>query len=101
MKAITQDRFCTPDLLELREVDQPVPADDEVLVRVRAASVHKGDWHYTTGVPYVMSRAAALPEIKLSVIEISAASMVVMSNASSPIPPPLPVSARLPLMVLA
>ncbi len=42
MKAIVQDKYGSPDVLELREIDKPVVEDDEVLVRVRAASVHPG-----------------------------------------------------------
>jgi NADPH:quinone reductase-like Zn-dependent oxidoreductase len=40
-------------VLELREIDQPEAADDEVLVRVRAASVNPADWYAMTGSPYV------------------------------------------------
>ena len=53
MKAIVQDRYGSPDVLRLREVDQPVPADNEVLVRVHAASVNARDWHVMRGDPYV------------------------------------------------
>jgi NADPH:quinone reductase-like Zn-dependent oxidoreductase len=53
MKAVVQDRFGTPEVLELREIDQPEAADDEVLVRVRAASVNPADWYAMTGSPYV------------------------------------------------
>src|SRR4051795_1204922 len=54
MRAIVQDKYGSPDVLELREVDKPVVKDDEVLVRVRAAAVNIGDWHLLRGVPYVM-----------------------------------------------
>jgi NADPH:quinone reductase-like Zn-dependent oxidoreductase len=54
MQAIVQDRYGTADVLELQEVDRPTVAPDEVLVRVRAASVHIGDWHVMTGLPYLM-----------------------------------------------
>ena len=54
MKAIVQDRYGSPDVLELRDIDQPLAADDEVLVRVRAASVHADVWHAMKGVPYVL-----------------------------------------------
>lgn len=53
MKAVVQDRYGAPDVLQLREVDQPVPADDQVLVRVHAASVNARDWHLMRGDPYV------------------------------------------------
>ncbi|TWP47790.1 NAD(P)-dependent alcohol dehydrogenase [Lentzea tibetensis] len=52
MKAIVQDRYGSVDVLELREIERPVPGDDEVLVRVRAASVNAYDWHFMRGDPY-------------------------------------------------
>jgi NADPH:quinone reductase-like Zn-dependent oxidoreductase len=54
MKAIVQDTYGAADVLELREIDQPVPTDDEVLVRVRAAGVDAGVWHLMTGLPYLV-----------------------------------------------
>jgi NADPH:quinone reductase-like Zn-dependent oxidoreductase len=54
MKAIVQDKYGSPDVLELRDIDKPSVGDDEVLVRVRAAAVNIGDWHLVRGVPYVM-----------------------------------------------
>jgi NADPH:quinone reductase-like Zn-dependent oxidoreductase len=52
MKAIVQDRYGDAGaVLELREVDVPEPAADEVLVRVRAASVNAYDWHFVHGDP--------------------------------------------------
>jgi NADPH:quinone reductase-like Zn-dependent oxidoreductase len=52
MKAIVYDKYGPPDSLELREIDTPVVTDDEVLVRVRAASVNPADWYTLTGTPY-------------------------------------------------
>lgn len=54
MKAIVQDRYGSPDVLRVAEVDTPTPEDGEVLVRVRTASVNIGDWHLMRGVPYVI-----------------------------------------------
>jgi NADPH:quinone reductase-like Zn-dependent oxidoreductase len=54
MQAIVQDRYGSADVLQLREVAEPAIGDDEVLMRVRAASVHVGDWHVMTGQPYLM-----------------------------------------------
>jgi len=55
MKAIVQRAYGAPeDVLELREIDLPVVGEDEVLVRVRAASVHADVWHVVTGLPYVL-----------------------------------------------
>jgi NADPH:quinone reductase-like Zn-dependent oxidoreductase len=52
MKAIVQDTYGSTDVLELREIDKPEIADDEVLVRVRAAGVDRGVWHQMAGLPY-------------------------------------------------
>jgi NADPH:quinone reductase-like Zn-dependent oxidoreductase len=54
MKAVVQDTYGTTEVLELRDIDRPVPADDEVLVRVHAAGLHRGDWHVMTGLPYLI-----------------------------------------------
>ncbi len=53
MKAIVQERYGSPDVLELREMEQPVPADNEVLVRVHAAALNARDWHVMRGDPYL------------------------------------------------
>src|SRR5262249_787017 len=55
MKAVVQLKYGTYDaVLQLREVEKPVVRDDEVLVRVRAASMHVDVWHVVTGRPYVL-----------------------------------------------
>jgi NADPH:quinone reductase-like Zn-dependent oxidoreductase len=43
MKAAVQERYGRPDVVEVRDVDRPVPSDDQVLVRVQAASVNRAD----------------------------------------------------------
>jgi len=52
MQAIVQDTYGSTDVLELRNIDRPVIAADEVLVRVHAAGVDRGVWHLMTGLPY-------------------------------------------------
>jgi NADPH:quinone reductase-like Zn-dependent oxidoreductase len=54
MKAIVQDRYGDVDVLEFRDIGKPEIADDEVLVRVHAAGLHRGDWHVMTGLPYLI-----------------------------------------------
>jgi len=55
MKAMVQDSYGPLDaVLEVQDVEQPTIKDDEVLVRVRAASIHIGDCHGMRGAPYVM-----------------------------------------------
>ena len=53
MKAIVRDRYGPPDVLDLQEVEQPELPDEGVLVRVRAASVNRVDWHDVTGTPWI------------------------------------------------
>ena len=53
MKAIVRDSYGTPNVLELTDIDKPEPADDEVLLRVHAASVNPADWHFLRGIPYI------------------------------------------------
>ena len=60
MKAIVQRRYGSPDVLQLRDVDEPGVGDDQVLVRVHAAAVNIGDWHLLRGVPYVIRLVAGL-----------------------------------------
>lgn len=54
MKAVVYTRFGPPDVLEIRDVKKPVPNDDQVLIKVRAASVNPYDWHLIRGTPYIM-----------------------------------------------
>ena len=60
MKAAVRSRYGSPDVVELREIERPVAADDEVLVRVRASSVNPADWYSLTGTPYVGRTAMGL-----------------------------------------
>lgn len=54
MQAIVQDRYGPPENLRLREIERPAVGDDEVLVRVRATTVHPDVWHVVTGHPYIL-----------------------------------------------
>jgi NADPH:quinone reductase-like Zn-dependent oxidoreductase len=53
MKAAVRTRYCAPEEVEVRELEKPVPAHDEVLVRVRAAGLNILDWYGVTGRPWV------------------------------------------------
>jgi NADPH:quinone reductase-like Zn-dependent oxidoreductase len=64
MKAITQDRYGSAEVLHTQDIDRPEIADDEILVRVHAASIHVGDWILMTGEPYVMRLATGLRKPK-------------------------------------
>ncbi|MCH7834661.1 MAG: NAD(P)-dependent alcohol dehydrogenase [Proteobacteria bacterium] len=54
MKAIVYRCYGSADVLGFEDVEKPTPADDEVLVKVVAASVNPLDWHYMRGSPYLM-----------------------------------------------
>lgn len=60
MQAIVQRCYGAADVLRLEQIAKPAPADDEVLVKVRAASINPLDWHYMTGTPYVMRLSSGL-----------------------------------------
>jgi NADPH:quinone reductase-like Zn-dependent oxidoreductase len=61
MKAIVQDRYGSADVLEFRDVPDPVPGDDEVLVRVHASGCGPDVWHIMSGKPYL---ARLMPELR-------------------------------------
>jgi NADPH:quinone reductase-like Zn-dependent oxidoreductase len=60
VKAITLDRYGSPDVLQLEDIDKPVVRDDDVLVRVHAASANALDWHFMTGLPYFLRMQSGL-----------------------------------------
>lgn len=51
MRAVVHHRYGSPDVLELVELERPTPADDEVLVRVRATSVNATEWYSLVSIP--------------------------------------------------
>jgi NADPH:quinone reductase-like Zn-dependent oxidoreductase len=53
MKAIEFTKYGSPDVLELKEVEKPTPKNDEVLIKVQAASVNPADWHTMRGAPFL------------------------------------------------
>jgi NADPH:quinone reductase-like Zn-dependent oxidoreductase len=62
MQAIVHSRYGPPDALQLKDIDTPVITDDQVLVRVHAAAVGKGDWLTVQGLPYVARLRYGLPK---------------------------------------
>jgi NADPH:quinone reductase-like Zn-dependent oxidoreductase len=54
MKGIVHRCYGSPDVVRYEDLSKPTPMDDEVLVRVRAASVNPLDWHYLEGTPYLV-----------------------------------------------
>jgi NADPH:quinone reductase-like Zn-dependent oxidoreductase len=67
MKAIVYERYGPPDVLQLKEVKKPTPKDNEVLIKVHAASINSWDWELLRGKPFVNRLLFGLlkPKIKI------------------------------------
>jgi 2-desacetyl-2-hydroxyethyl bacteriochlorophyllide A dehydrogenase len=65
MKAIVQERYGSPDGLALREIEKPVVGDDDVLVKVVAASVNAYDWGMMRRLPHLIARILRLPRTRI------------------------------------
>jgi NADPH:quinone reductase-like Zn-dependent oxidoreductase len=84
MKTFVLRSYGSSDMLDLTDVDKPVPADDEVLVRVRATSVNPYDWHHMRGEPYVarlLPGTLALRSPKLRILGCDMAGQVEAAGA--------------------
>jgi NADPH:quinone reductase-like Zn-dependent oxidoreductase len=68
MKAITYTNYGPADVLELKELEKPTPQEDEVLVRVYAASVNPLDWHNMRGEPILQRLESGLLKPKRSIL---------------------------------
>jgi NADPH:quinone reductase-like Zn-dependent oxidoreductase len=64
MKAIVYRTYGSPDVLVCEETATPAPTDDQVLIRIRAASVNPYDWHFVRGSPYIMRMLSGLTRPK-------------------------------------
>jgi NADPH:quinone reductase-like Zn-dependent oxidoreductase len=60
MKAAVYSRYGPPDVVQIRDVEKPVLKDNEVLIKVRAASVNPLDWHGMRGSPYIIRMMGGL-----------------------------------------
>jgi NADPH:quinone reductase-like Zn-dependent oxidoreductase len=54
MKAVVRRCYGPPGVLAVEDIAKPVPADSELLIRVRAASINPADWHFVRGEPYII-----------------------------------------------
>jgi NADPH:quinone reductase-like Zn-dependent oxidoreductase len=76
MEAIVYCDYGSPDVLKIQNIEKPTPEDDQLLVRVRAASVNPLDWHYMRGTPYFMRMGAGLRRPKVTRLGVDFAGTV-------------------------
>jgi NADPH:quinone reductase-like Zn-dependent oxidoreductase len=67
MKAAVRSRYGSPDVLTVKEIEQPIPKENEVLIRVYATTVNRSDYHVLTGKPFFMRLITGLFAPKLSI----------------------------------
>jgi NADPH:quinone reductase-like Zn-dependent oxidoreductase len=86
MRAVVQDKYGeATDVLRLEDISRPDIGDDDVLVRVHAASVHIGDWHVMTGLPYLLRIVGfgfRAPKVRVRGIDVSGTVEAVGKNVT-------------------
>ncbi|NND76434.1 MAG: NAD(P)-dependent alcohol dehydrogenase [Ilumatobacter sp.] len=76
MRAATADRYGSPDVITVGEIDRPSVGPDDVLVAVRAAAVNPYDWHMLTGTPLFVRAVSGLRRPKQKVLGVDVAGVV-------------------------
>jgi NADPH:quinone reductase-like Zn-dependent oxidoreductase len=76
MRAMVYEKYGSPDVLELREIEKPTPKEDEVLIKVQAASVNAMDYRFLTGTPLLARLMAGLLKPKHRVLGLDVAGRV-------------------------
>ena len=76
MKAIVYEKYGPPEVLNFEEIAKPTVKDDEILIKVHAASVTPLDWHLMTGTPYIARLIAGLLKPKRKVLGTDVAGVV-------------------------
>jgi len=76
MKAIVYYKYGSPDVLQLKEVEKPIPKDNEVLLKVHAAAVTPYDWHFLMGTPYIARIMAGLFKPKNNILGFDTAGKI-------------------------
>jgi NADPH:quinone reductase-like Zn-dependent oxidoreductase len=76
MKAIVYTNYGSPDMMELKEVEKPLCKENEVLVKVQAASVNPLDWHFLRGSPFLVRLSHGLLKPKKTRLGVDTAGWV-------------------------
>jgi len=76
MKAIVNEKYGTPDVIQFREIEKPIPKENEVLIKVLAASVNAADWHLLTADIFLVRLYMGLTKPKRNVLGADVAGLV-------------------------
>jgi NADPH:quinone reductase-like Zn-dependent oxidoreductase len=76
MKAAVYTRYGPPDVVQITDVEKPVPKANEVLIKVRAAGLNPLDWHFMRGTPYAVRLIAGLRKPKVPRLGVDVAGQV-------------------------
>src|SRR5918999_3525153 len=84
MKAIVKDRYGSPDVLRIEEIEKPALTDEGILVRVRATSLNAHDWHMLRGKPYLarLSEGFSAPKERQLGLDVAGVAEEVGSNVT-------------------
>ncbi|MEQ9098051.1 MAG: NAD(P)-dependent alcohol dehydrogenase [Imperialibacter sp.] len=81
MKAMVYNQYGSPEVLRLEEVEKPIPMDDEVLLKVHAASLNSWDWDRLTGRPRIYRLLSGIGKPKLPILGADVAGVIVETGA--------------------
>jgi NADPH:quinone reductase-like Zn-dependent oxidoreductase len=76
MKAIVYTQYGSPDVLQQKEVEKPIPKENEVLIKVHAVSVNPWDWHHLRGAPFLLRLTFGLFKPKKQILGADVAGRV-------------------------
>ena len=76
MRAAIYNRYGPPDVVHIRDVEEPTPKEDEALIKVRAASINPLDWHFMRGTPYLVRLMTGLRKPKITRLGVDVAGQV-------------------------
>jgi NADPH:quinone reductase-like Zn-dependent oxidoreductase len=76
MKAAVYTKYGPPDVVQIADIEKPLPKDNEVLIKVRAASLNPLDWHFMRGTPYAVRIFAGLRKPKFPGLGVDVAGQI-------------------------